>query len=135
MRHFNSSEHSRCRNAEKNKETVRTNPEFPATLLPLTRVYLKSRYANISAVGALYIIGSFFLGMSSVSSVIGHDLMSTTLLASFDRSNLITFAFESTKTDLLTSTIIRTVGSVVWRFCGCGGRIVTGTAPEKKNQS
>lgn len=42
-----------------------------------------------------------------------------------------TFWFERTRTDLLTSTIIRTVGSVVWRFCGCGGRIVTGTAPEK----
>jgi len=45
-------------------------------------LYLKSRYANISAVGALYITGNFFLGMSSVSSVTGHVLMSTTLLAS-----------------------------------------------------
>lgn len=40
-----------------------------------------------------------------------------------------TFWLERTSTDLLTSTIIRTVGSVVCRFCGCGGRIVTGTAP------
>jgi hypothetical protein len=90
---------------------------------------LKSRYANISAVGALYITGNFFLGMSSVSSVTGHVLMSTTLLASLDLSSLITFWLESTSTDLLTSTIIRTVGSVVCRFCGCGGRMVTGTAP------
>jgi len=46
-----------------------------------------------------------------------------------DLSSLITFWLESTSTDLLTSTIIRTVGSVVCRFCGCGGRMVTGTAP------
>ena len=45
-------------------------------------LYPKSRYDNISAVGALYITGNFFLGMSSVSSVIGHVLMSTTMLAS-----------------------------------------------------
>jgi hypothetical protein len=31
---------------------------------------------------------------------------------------------------LLTSVTIRTVGSVVEMFCGCGGRIVTGTIPE-----
>ena len=46
-----------------------------------------------------------------------------------DLSSLMTFWLESTSTDLLTSTIIRTVGSVVCRFCGCGGRMVTGTAP------
>lgn len=46
-----------------------------------------------------------------------------------DLSNFMTFWLERTSTDLLTSTIIRTVGSVVCRFCGCGGRIVTGTAP------
>ncbi len=34
-------------------------------------------------------------------------------------------------TDLLTSEIIFTVGSVVLMFCGCGGRIVTGTIPGK----
>lgn len=49
--------------------------------------------------------------------------------STFDLSSLMTFWLESTSTDLLTSTIIRTVGSVVCRFCGCGGRIVTGTAP------
>lgn len=57
----------------------------------------------------------------------GHDLMSTTLLASFERSSFITAWMESTRTDFETSTIIRTVGRVVWRHCGCGGRIVTGT--------
>lgn len=46
-----------------------------------------------------------------------------------DLSSFMTFWLESTSTDLLTSTIIRTVGSVVCKFCGCGGRIVTGTAP------
>lgn len=46
------------------------------------RVYLKSRYASISAVGALYMAVNFFLGMSSVSNVTGHDFISTTLLAS-----------------------------------------------------
>lgn len=30
----------------------------------------------------------------------------------------------------LTSTIILTVGSVVERFWGCGGRTVTGTQPQ-----
>lgn len=51
---------------------------------------LKSRYASISAVGALYTTGNFFLGMSSVSRIIGQDFMSTTLLASLDRRSLIT---------------------------------------------
>lgn len=49
--------------------------------------------------------------------------------STLDLSSLMTFWLESTSTDLLTSTIIRTVGSVVCRFCGCGGRMVTGTAP------
>ena len=31
--------------------------------------------------------------------------------------------------DLLTSTIIRTVGRVVDMFMGCGGLMVTGIAP------
>ena len=52
-------------------------------------LYLKSRYANISAVGALYITGNFFLGMSSVSSVTGQVLMSTTLLASCKCPNIL----------------------------------------------
>lgn len=38
---------------------------------------LKSRYANISAVGARYATGNFFFGISSVSSIIGHDFIST----------------------------------------------------------
>lgn len=38
---------------------------------------LKSKYANISAVGARYATGNFFFGISSVSSIIGHDLIST----------------------------------------------------------
>ena len=51
-----------------------------------------------------------------MSRVGGHDLMSTTLLASFDFSSLITGAEERMTTDLETSTIILTVGSVVCRF-------------------
>ena len=61
-----------------------------------------------------------------------------------DLSNCyITFDFISFKTielvkiaaDLLTSTIILTVGKVVAIFCGWGGRIVTGTQPEVKNKT
>ncbi len=40
---------------------------------------------------------------------------------------------DSRATDLLTSDIIRTVGRVVEMFCGCGGRIVTGTTPDSKS--
>ena len=36
--------------------------------------------------------------------------------------------------DLLTSTIIFTVGKVVATFCGCGGRIVTGTHPKQESK-
>lgn len=77
---------------------------------------LKSKYANISAVGALYRIGNFFFGMSSVSSVIGQALLSRTLLASLERSSFITDWLERTRVALLTSTIILTVGRVVCRF-------------------
>jgi hypothetical protein len=38
-------------------------------------------------------------------------------------------AVVSTVAELLTSTIIRAVGSVVAMFCGCGGRIMTGSMP------
>ena len=41
----------------------------------------------------------------------------------------LTCAAERMTTDLDTSTIILTVGRVVWRFCGWGGRMVTGTTP------
>ena len=44
-------------------------------------------------------------------------------------------AVDSTAMDLLTSTIIRTVGRVVTRFWGWGGRTVTGTAPVTRNLS
>ena len=56
---------------------------------------LKSRYATSSAVGALYMPGSLRRASSSVSSVTGHDLMSTTLLASLDFSSLITYELNS----------------------------------------
>lgn len=74
---------------------------------------LKSKYANISAVGALYNIGNFFFGISSVSNITGHDLISQTLLASFDLNSFITAWDDKIITDLLTSTIILTVGRVV----------------------
>ena len=47
----------------------------------------------------------------------------------FDLSILMMIAEERTAIDLLTSTTIRTVGNVVARFWGWGGRIVTGTTP------
>ena len=61
----------------------------------------------------------------------------------YQLSYYITFDFISFKTielvkiaaDLLTSTIILTVGKVVAIFCGWGGRIVTGTQPEVKNKT
>ena len=46
-----------------------------------------------------------------------------------DLSILMMPELESTATLLLTSTIMRTVGSVVDMFWGWGGRIVTGTTP------
>lgn len=57
------------------------------------------------------------------------------LLFTFDFKSLETMPVESINTDLLTSTIIRTVGSVVCKFCGWGGLIVTGTTPIHKIQS
>jgi len=39
------------------------------------------------------------------------------------------FCVDRISADLLTSAIILTVGRVVCKFWGCGGRIVTGTAP------
>lgn len=44
-------------------------------------------------------------------------------------SSLIIGLLVRMATDLLTSTIIRTVGSVVATFWGWGGLIVTGTQP------
>ena len=56
--------------------------------------------------------------MSSVSRVGGQALTSITLPASFDLSNLMTLALDKMTEALLTSTIMRTVGKVVGRFCG-----------------
>jgi hypothetical protein len=51
------------------------------------------------------------------------------VLLTLDLSNRKMSAVVSTVAELLTSTIIRTVGSVVAMFCGCGGRIMTGSIP------
>lgn len=44
-------------------------------------------------------------------------------------SSLITVSVDSTIELLDTSTTVLTVFTVDWRFCGWGGRMVTGTAP------
>ena len=46
-----------------------------------------------------------------------------------DLRSLSMLALVRMAADLDTSTIIFTVGTVVVTFCGCGGRIVTGTQP------
>lgn len=50
--------------------------------------------------------------------------------ASRDLSNLMIDCMDRMMPDFETSTIMRTVGNVVIRFWGCGGRIVMGTAPK-----
>lgn len=50
-----------------------------------------------------------------------------------DLSNLCTILLVRMAEDLLTSTIILTVGRVVAMFWGCGGRMVTGTQPTYKH--
>lgn len=47
-----------------------------------------------------------------------------------DFKSFIIALFVRMATDLLTSTIMRTVGRVEPTFCGWGGLIVTGTQPE-----
>jgi hypothetical protein len=59
---------------------------------------------------------SFRLGLSSISKIGGHVLQSTDEAASRDLRSLITVCIERMIIDLETSTIIRTVGSVVIRF-------------------
>lgn len=71
-------------------------------------------------------------GLSSISMIAGHDFASTDDAASRDLRSLITLWMESIIRDFETSTIILTVGRVVMRFCACGGRITTGTAPMYK---
>lgn len=50
-------------------------------------------------------------------------------ILTLDFNNFVTGAVDNMRTDLLTSTIILTVGKVVCKFWGWGGRIVTGTTP------
>lgn len=69
------------------------------------------------------------LGLSSISSMGGQVFGSIDDAASLDFSNLIIGCIESTIPLFETSTIMRTVGRVVIKFCGCGGRIVIGIAP------
>lgn len=56
-------------------------------------------------------------------------LASTRMEASLHFKSLIIDEVESSATAFETSTIMRTVGNVVCKFCGCGGRIQTGTRP------
>jgi len=72
----------------------------------------------------------FRFGLSSISNIGGHVFGSIEVAASRDLSNLIIGCMESTMPLLETSTIIRTVGNVVFKFCGCGGRMVIGIAPK-----
>lgn len=61
-----------------------------------------------------------------------NDIFIEIFSVTFVFSNLRRFWLVKTRTDLLTSTIMRTVGKVVCRFCGWGGLMVTGTAPTYK---
>jgi hypothetical protein len=56
-------------------------------------------------------------------------MMHTLVAASLDRNNLINALVDRIATDRLTSTIMRTVGSVLAKFAVCGGRTHTGTMP------
>ena len=91
---------------------------------------LKSKYAIISGVGALYDEINFFFGKSSVGNIGGQDLGSITVCASFDFNNFNKDVDDKIATDLLTCTIIFTVGNVVVTLCGLGGRTGTGIRPE-----
>jgi hypothetical protein len=75
------------------------------------------------------IAASFRFGLSSMSMIGGHVFASTEVAASRDFSSFMTLCIDRIMTDLETSTIMRTVGRVVMRFCECGGRMTTGTAP------
>lgn len=72
------------------------------------------------------------LGLSSISSMGGHVFGSMDEAASRDLSSFIIGCIESTMPLFETSTIMRTVGSVVIKFCGCGGLMVMGIAPKYK---
>lgn len=67
-----------------------------------------------------------------MSNIGGHFFGSIDAAASRVFSNFMMLCIDSTMTLFETSTIMRTVGNVVIRFCGCGGRIVTGVAPKYK---
>lgn len=93
---------------------------------------LKSKYA-VESNEQFAIAANFRFGLSSISSIGGQLFGSIEAAASRDLSNLIIDCIDSTMPLFDTSTIIRTVGNVVIRFCGCGGRIVIGTAPKYKH--
>lgn len=61
---------------------------------------------------------NFLFGLSSISSIKGQLFGSIEAAASLDFSSLIILCMERTMPLLETSTIMRTVGSVVIRFCG-----------------
>lgn len=99
-------------------------------LTPLKRPQvdtLKSKYA-VESNGAFAIDINFRFGLSSMSNMGGQVFGSMEAAASRDFSNFIIGCIDSTITLFETSTIMRTVGRVVIRFCGCGGRIVIGIA-------
>lgn len=75
----------------------------------------KSKYAVESKV-ALAMAASFRFGLSSMSRIVGHVLASTLVAASLDFKSLMMLCIERITEDFETSTIIRTVGSVVRRF-------------------
>lgn len=65
-----------------------------------------------------------------MSKIAGHVFGSIEAAASRDFKSFIMDCIDKTITLFDTSTIIRTVGRVVIKFWGCGGRIVIGIAPK-----
>lgn len=76
---------------------------------------------------------SFRFGLSSMSNIGGQLFGSIETAASRVLSNFIILCMDKTITLFDTSTIMRTVGRVVIKFCGCGGRMVTGVAPKYRH--
>lgn len=93
---------------------------------------LKSKYA-LESNETVAMPAYLRFGLSSMSRMGGHVFGSMEVAASRDFSNLMIGCMESTMPLLDTSTIMRTVGKVVFRFCGCGGLMVIGIAPKYRH--
>ena len=87
-----------------------------------------SIYFNKSHVASIIAAFTLTLRVNGASKDVGRKYWILFLLT-FVLSILVMTPFVRMATDLLTSEIILTVGRVVLMFCGCGGRIVTGTIP------